>query len=197
MRVEVVVTRKGQTTIPIQLALCYLWTAGYCEVIALGIDVARYTTRFWYYFRMGYATYLNFLLGYVSTLVTVYYLALKSAPTLLAIFPKFVPFAVLATVIGVPFTGLVGWVHLKRSQAYRSEADINVESNPYNYKLPPGYWTDVFAPVYLELLTELKRLMEANKLLNSDDKARVDELEKKLRILKDGGYVGKPRIKIT
>ena len=160
-------------------------------------NVPRYATRFWYYFRMGYATYLNFLLGYVSTLVTVYYLALKSAPTLLALFPKFVPFAILATVIGVPFTGLVGWIHLKRSPAYRSETDINMESNPYNYKLPPGYWTDVFAPVYLEILTELKRLMDANNLLRAEDKARVDELEKKLVILKDGGFVGNPRIKIT
>jgi len=69
-------------------------------------------------------------LGYVSTLITVYYLAIKNVPSLLDVFPKFVPFAMLATVIGAPLSVAIGWIHLKRSNLYSSEATISVESNP-------------------------------------------------------------------
>jgi hypothetical protein len=94
--------------------------------------------RLWYYFRIGYSTYLTFLLGYVSTLVTVYYLAIKNIPTLLDLFPRFVPFAILATAIGVPLSVGIGSVHLKRSPAYSSEIDIGMEANPYNYSSHPA-----------------------------------------------------------
>jgi hypothetical protein len=155
-----------------------------------------FVARLWYYFRMGYATYLTFLFGYVSTLVTVYYLAIKSVPFLLDVFPRFVPFAVLATVIGGPLSVVIGWVHLKRSPAFSSEADINVESNPYNYKLPPGFWREVFAPLYLELLVQNKRLLEVQRLLDSEDTKRIENLQEKLQALIEGRLVGKPRRKM-
>lgn len=149
--------------------------------------------RLWYYFRLGYSTYLTFILGYFSTLVTVYYLAIKNLPTLLDIFPHFVPFAILATVIGGPLSVLIGWVHLKRTPLYTSEVDINTEANPYNYKLPPGYWREAFDPVFIELLMLLNRLVEAQNLLSPEDKSRVEKLEQKLRTLAEGGMVGTPR----
>lgn len=161
----------------------------YRGLIALEFSVA-YFARFWYYFRMGYATYLNFVLGYGSTLVTVYYLALKSSPALLDIFPKFVPFALAATVIGVPITVVVGWVHLKRSPAYRSEMDVGVEANPYNYKIIPGYWKEAFVPLFLELSMQVRQLSQAQNLLDADAKSRMEEIERKLQTLIDGGYVG-------
>jgi len=157
----------------------------------------RFLARMWYYFRMGYSTYLTFLLGYVSTLVTVYYLAIKNLPTLLDIFPRFVPFAVLATIIGGPLSVLIGWLHLKRSQIYSSEADVGVEANPYTYKLMPGIWTEVYTPLYLELLVLQKRLLEAQKLLKEEDKNQIEALEAKLQTLLSGGYVGVPRRRIT
>jgi hypothetical protein len=157
------------------------------------MDMLRFVARLWFYFRMGYATYLTFLMGYVSTLITVYYLAIKSIPALLDVFPKFVPFAALSTVIGVPFSIGIGWLHLKRSLAYSSEMDIGAESNPYYYKLPPGYTLEVWGPVYLELLLQMKKLLAANKLLDEEGKERIENLEEKLRILNEGGYVGQPR----
>ena len=154
-----------------------------------------FIARIWYYFRMGYATYLTFLLGYISTLITVYYLAIKSVPDLLSIFPRFVPFAVLATATGVPFAVIIGWLHLKRSAAYSSEADIGVESNPYNYKVIPGK-EEAYASLYLELLLQLKRLANSQGAMTQDDISRIDDLERKLRILIGGGYVGTPRRKL-
>jgi hypothetical protein len=147
----------------------------------------------WYYFRVGYATYLTFLLGFVSTLITVYYLAIKNVPNLQDLFPRFVPFALLATIVGVPLSVAIGWLHLKRVPAYSSELDIGVEANPYNYKIPPGHSREVFTPFNLEMLMMMRRLLESQGLLNEEEKSRVDEIERKLRLLINGGMVGTPR----
>ena len=144
---------------------------------------------------MGYSTYLTFLLGYVSTLVTVYYLAIKNLPYLLDIFPHFETFSILATVIGGPASIIIGWLHLKRTQAYSSEADISVESSPYTYKLSPGVLQEAFAPLYYETLVLVRKLSEAQGLLTSNEKARIEDIEKKMQTLIEGGYVGKPRRK--
>jgi hypothetical protein len=163
-----------------------------CWVVSF-MRLGRLVGRAWFYFRIGYSTYLTFLLGYASTLVTVYYLAIKNIPDLLGIFPKFVPFAAIATAIGLPLSVGVGYIHYKRSPAFTSEVDIQVEANPYYFKLPPGYNREVFGPLYLELLLLLKQLSATQKLLADEDKARIEELERKLRLLNAGGLVGKPR----
>jgi len=160
------------------------------------MSVWTFIGRLWFYFRMGYSTYLTFLLGYASTLITVYYLAIKNIPDLLTIFPRFVPFAILATVIGLPLSVSVGWAHYKRSAAFSSEMDIQYEANPFWYKLPPGYNKEVFGPVYLEMLLLLKKITESNQSLSSEEKQRIDQLEQKLRTLNAGGMVGSPRRKL-
>lgn len=157
------------------------------------ISKLRFAGRLWYYFRIGYSTYLTFLLGYVSTLITVYYLAIKNIPQLLDFFPRFVPFAALASIIGVPFSVAIGWVHLKRSAAYTSELDIGVEANPYNYKLPPGFAREVTTPAMLVTLDLVKRLLEKQGLLDNKDIERIDALERQLTHLIEGGMVGTPR----
>jgi hypothetical protein len=149
--------------------------------------------RSWYYFRIGYSTYLTFLLGYVSTLVTVYYLAIKNVPSLLDIFPKFVPFAILATVVGVPVSVGLGWIHLKRSHLYSSEIYVATEANPYNYKMTPGKETVLNTPYLLIQLRILRSLAETHGLLTGPERAEIDQLEDMLLTLLKGGYVGTPR----
>lgn len=156
----------------------------------------RYLARMWYYFRIGYATYLTFVLGAINTLVVVWYLAIAQMPEIQSIFGHFLPFAILVVVVGVPLGVVMGWLHMKRTPAYTSEADIAVEANPYYYKLPPGFNREAFAPLYLEILTELSRLLEAQNLLTNEDKSRIEALRGKLQLLIDGGYVGIPRTKI-
>ncbi len=75
--------------------------------------------------------------------------------------------------------------------------DISAEANPYNYKLLPGYWKDVFAPTFMELLRQNRTLLASRNLLSADDQKRVSDLEKKLQVLILGGYVGEPRRKWT
>jgi len=158
--------------------------------------MTRFVARAWYYFRIGYSTYLTFLLGYITTLITVYYLAIKNIPQLLGLFPHFISFSVLATVVGVPLSVGIGWAHLKRSPAYTSELDISVEANPYNYKLIPGYTKEVLFPIILEQLSLIGRIADTQAQLDADTRARLANWEAQLKHLIAGGMVGTPRRKI-
>jgi len=142
---------------------------------------------------MGYSTYLTFVLGYVTTLVTVYYLAIKNVPSLLNIFPKFLPFSALATVVGVPLTVAIGWIHLKRSLLYSSETDVGNEANPYNYKSTPGKEIEVNWPLWMMYLRILERIAETNGLLTDEDRRDLQALKEKMSIIMKGGFVGTPR----
>ena len=113
------------------------------------LNLRRLLFRAWYYFRIGYGTYLTFLLGFVSTIVTVYYLAVNNISFLKSIFPNFWLFSMLAIAIGVPLAVFSGYFHFKRSQAYSSEVDITVEANPYFYKITPGKEKDMTIPITL------------------------------------------------
>lgn len=68
-----------------------------------------------------------------------------------------------------------------------------MEANPWYYKLPPGYTREAFGPLYLELLVELSRLLDAQKLLTDEDRHRIETIRRKLEVLVNGGIVGKPR----
>jgi len=114
-------------------------------------------------------------------------------PALLEIFPSFTEFAILATVVGGPLAVGIGWVHMKRSKLYSSEADIAVEASPYSYKLPPGYMKEAWMPIVLMELRLLRKLSEANRLLTDSEKIELDELDKKMVTLVKGGYLGSPR----
>jgi len=150
----------------------------------------------WFYFRIGYSTYLTFLLGAVNTLVVVWYLAIRDIPVVEEVFGHFAPFAILVTVVGVPLSIAVGWAHYKRSSVYISEVDIQVEANPYNYKLVPGKEQEVFVPVYSELLHLLRRLCQNQKILTAEEAQMIDDLERRLNVLAKGGMVGTPKRKL-
>ena len=87
--------------------------------------------RSWYYFRMGWGTYFAFIFAAINTLVVTYYLAIERVPALLTIFPNFLQYILIISAIGVPLLIIVGYIHYKRTLAFKSEIDIVVESNPY------------------------------------------------------------------
>jgi len=153
----------------------------------------RYMMRFWYYFRMGYSTYLSFLLGVVNTLTVIYYLLIRNIPDLSVIFPYFSVFVIPAVLLGLPLAVIVGWLHMKGSRAYSSELDISVEANPYAYKLTPGYQTEVVMPLYLKVIDLLAKISKDRKLLTVEEESEIRDIQKKLRILLEGGMVGTPR----
>jgi len=157
----------------------------------------RYVMRFWYYFRMGYSTYLSFLLGVVNTLTVIYYLLIKNVPELLVLFPYFSIFVIPAVLLGLPLAVIVGWLHMKGTRAYSSELDIAVEANPYAYKLTPGWQREVVMPLYLRVLDLVAKISKDRNLLTVEEESEVRAIQKKLRILLEGGMVGTPRRRPT
>ena len=157
------------------------------------MKASNFAFRMWYYFRVGYSTYLSFLLGIATTFVTVYYLAISNIPQLRAVFPHFGLFVGIALVIGIPVACGIGWFHIKGSALWKSEIDIASEANPYLYKMYPGYWLEAFTPLYLELLMGLKKILEKEGMLTEEERRRIKDLEEKLETLIKGGYVGVPR----
>ena len=87
--------------------------------------------RAWFYFRQGYGLYFAFLLAGINTLTLTYFLAIENYPLLNAVFPSFTHYVIILVGIGVPVLVTVGYLHYKRSPAYRSEAGIMQETNPY------------------------------------------------------------------
>lgn len=148
--------------------------------------------RSWFYFRQGWSTYFAFIFAAVNTLVVTYFLAIEKIPDLKNIFPEFWIYFVFATSLGIPLLVLVGYIHFKRIPAYQSEADITMESNPYYFKVPPGYWLEVIIPLYLTMSQQLLKLAN-NEKLTDEEKAETQELQNKLKILGGGGYIGKPK----
>ena len=112
--------------------------------------------RGWFYFRMGWSTYFVFILAAINTLTVTYFLAIDNYPTLKAIFPSFEQYAVMMVCIGIPLLILVGYAHFKKTLAYKSEADVIVESNPYTRRNTVNGETNV--RLNLQLLSLLLKL---------------------------------------
>ena len=86
--------------------------------------------RGWFYFRMGWSTYFAFILAAINTLTVTYFLAVDNYPLLNIIFPSFEIYILIITSIGIPLLIFVGYSHYKKTEAFKSEVDILLESNP-------------------------------------------------------------------
>ena len=91
--------------------------------------------RSWYYFRVGWSMYFAFIMAATNTLVVTYYLAIEKVPELTAIFPTFTYYVVILAACGIPILISVGYSHWKRTGAYRTEMEVNFESNPFNSRM--------------------------------------------------------------
>ena len=151
----------------------------------------RLPNRAWFYFRMGWSTYLVFLFAAVNTLVVTYYLAIEKIPILVSLFPSFTHYAGIALVIVIPLSIVIGYIHFKKSLIFSSEVDVSAESNPYNFKLVPGHYREVFFPVLHEMVDFL--INEYEKKDNSEKVDTLKKLREKIDILIDGGTVGTSR----
>ena len=87
--------------------------------------------RAWYYFRQGWAIYFAFILAAINTLTVTYFLAIDNYPNLKSVFPSFEQYVAMVVVIGVPLLIIIGYTHYKKTQGFKSEADVLIETNPY------------------------------------------------------------------
>ena len=133
--------------------------------------------RGWFYFRMGWATYFAFIFAAINTLTVTYFLAIERYPFLTGIFPNFIQYVVIVTIIGVPLLVLVGYVHFKRSKSFRAEQDILVETSPHFRRMLQN--TEILLPAYLKL-TELMVKLSENKKLTDKEFEEVSRLQQEL-----------------
>ena len=153
------------------------------------LNVRQFLFRCWYYLRIGYGTYLTFLLGFATTIVTVYYLAINNIPALKSVFPSFLLFAITAIAIGVPLSVLAGYTHFKRSRAYSAEVDIGVEANPYYYKVTPGKEREISLPLGIASIdVTLAMARKLGVLTPGAESAYLEAREKYVRLMKYGDY---------
>jgi len=87
--------------------------------------------RAWFYFRQGWSLYFAFIFAAINTLTVTYYLAIERYPVLVQIFPSFLQYVSIVGLIGIPSLIIIGYIHFKKSPAYRSEVGVGWESNPY------------------------------------------------------------------
>jgi len=133
--------------------------------------------RGWFYFRTGWATYFAFIVAAINALTVTFFLAIENYPSLSVIFPTFVHYIVIVVGIGVPILVLVGYVHFKKSKAFRAEADVLIETNPHIRRILQN--TEVLLPSYLQI-TELIIKLSDNKKLTDKELEEVSRLQKLL-----------------
>lgn len=133
--------------------------------------------RAWFYFRQGWTVYFAFLFAALNTLTVTYYLAIEKVPELQIIFPSFIQYILIMVSVGIPSLVIIGYIHYKKTNAYKSEADIHSESNPYMSRMVVN--SEMIIQLNLELTNLLIKLVN-NEKLTTDETNEIILLQKKL-----------------
>ena len=128
--------------------------------------------RAWVYFRNGWSLYFAFIFAAVNTLTVTYFLAIENYPTLNALFPSFFHYILIMISIGIPILVAIGYVHFKKTIAYRTETEVMYESNPFGRRLSVN--SEIMLALNLELINMITRLSDNNKL----SKEEMDKTKK-------------------
>jgi len=112
---------------------------------------------------------------------------ISSAPAVPSFFRIFRNFLILGILLVVPVAILLGWLHFKRIPAFRAEADLIVEANPYYYKLIPGWQTEVQLPWLKFMAKSYIAMLKKKGMLQGEEKKVLNELIGNLELLEQGG----------
>ena len=134
--------------------------------------------RSWYYFRMGWSTYFAFIFAAINTLTVTYFLAIENYPILSQIFPTFVQYVIIISTIGVPILVTAGYLHYKKTSAFKAEADINIEANPHMRRILTN--SDLLLSSYLKLIELIPKITNQEKL-SEDEIKELSSLQESLK----------------
>ena len=134
--------------------------------------------RSWFYFRQGWSTYFAFIFAAINTLTVTYFLAIEEYPILNSIFPSFFVYVLIVVSTAIPILVFVGYVHFKRSNAFKAEADINIEANPHQRRILSN--TELLFPILLKLL-EINTKISNNEKLSEIETNELNSLKKILQ----------------
>jgi hypothetical protein len=93
--------------------------------------------RWWLYFRVGHGTYFSYLMGFAQWVIVIYTLFIVSNPLLHSIFDHLTIFVLTFALIYPWIAIAAGFIHYKKSPAFRSEVEVGAEANIYTYKIFP------------------------------------------------------------
>lgn len=148
---------------------------------------APFLFRIWYYIRVGFGEYLNFSLSMLNTIILFHAFVISNMANIPSLLENLYFFLILGILTIIPFAILLGWLHFKRSPAFKAEADLIVEANPYYYKFAPGWQTKVQLP-YLKFMTKSYiALLQSKGELQGEGIKVLNELLKNLELLEQGG----------
>lgn len=133
--------------------------------------------RYWYYFRNGWSQYFAFIFAAINTLTVTYFLAIENYPILQSIFPSFVHYVVTITLTGIPMLVLIGYAHFKRTEGFKAEADVAMESNPHMKRI-----LDNSEKILLlhSQLTELLLKIGTNEKITNDEIEKMKQIQNEL-----------------
>ena len=134
--------------------------------------------RSWFYFRQGWSVYFAFIFAAINTLVVTYFLAIENYPILKEIFPTFIVYITIVVTIGIPLLITVGYLHFKRSPAFRAEAKIMLESNPFTRRVLVN--SELTLKLNTKLMELILKISQGEKISKEDILAATkiqDELE--------------------
>jgi len=151
------------------------------------MNLERIIFRSWFYLRIGYGTYIAFLIGFLSNIIVIYKLAIADT-SLVSLFPHLTEFTVIAILFASPISVVIGLFHMRRTAAYAADASVSTEANPYVYKITPGKEREVFVP--LSVMTARVMLKLAGDKLTAEEKQELEGVLAKADKLLSGQSVG-------
>ena len=161
-------------------------------MIDMGLNLRRILFRSWFYFRVGYGTYIALLIGIASNLLLFYRLGVQDIKSLGEIFPSLTIFSVIAVLIAVPISIGVGLYHMKRTGAFAADASVSTESNPYMYRIIPGKEQEVLYPLIMMTAKGLVKVLDRQEMITPSEKRDFEEALAKASVLLHGQPVGLP-----
>lgn len=146
-------------------------------------DLNRIIYRAWFYFRVGYSTYLALLVGIASNLLLFYRLGIQDIDLLHDWFTSLTFFAITAILVLLPVSIGAGLYHMKRTGAYAADATVSAEQNPYAYKAIPGKEQQVLYPILALTLKGLVKVLERQPVTEEEKQEFEKALEKTNRLI--------------
>ena len=139
--------------------------------------------RSWYYFRQGWSIYFAFILAAINTLTVTYFLAIDNYPNLKSVFPSFEQYVAMVVVIGVPLLIIIGYAHYKKTQGFKSEADVLIETNPYPRRSVVN--SEINLRLNLQLMSTLLKVAKKEDLSEEEIEEMTQLHDEILKLSKD------------
>lgn len=140
--------------------------------------------RSWFYFRVGYGTYVALLLGIVNSLLLIYRLGITYIDFLKDLFPSLTVFSFVALIVAIPLCIGFGLYHMKRTGAYAADASLSTEQNPYAYKAVPGKEQEVLYPVLALTLKGLVKVLDQEPVTEDEKRQFRDAISRTDRLIR-------------